>query len=206
MKRAALGFRMHSGWGVLVAIDDGQQVIGRYRIGVIGDKTPGGRQPYHYAAQLGLPAAEKYLSNYVSECTAIAREAIRGILIDLQSRFHLAGAAVLQASGRNLPPLPQILAAHPLIHTAEGKLFRDVVSRVCESLNIGVLEVPERELQKCLTESFAAAAPRVLEAIADAGKSLGPPWNADHKSAALGACLVLQPRTHTDVKRKASNA
>lgn len=190
---------------MLVAIDDAHKVIERRRLGVIREGVPGGKQPYHHAAQLGLPAAERYLSGYVSECNRVARGAVEKIVTDLQDRFLVVRAAILEASGRNLPPLPQVLAAHPLIHTAEGKLFRDVISCACESLNLAVLKIPERELEKFLTESLAAAAPKIINLIAAAGKSLGPPWNADYKSAALAACVALESAKHTSSKTKASN-
>jgi hypothetical protein len=56
--------------------------------------------------------------------TALATGSIRGLTEDLQSRsYRLAKCAVLTASGRELPPLAGMLAAHPLIHTAEGSFF-----------------------------------------------------------------------------------
>ena len=103
-------------------------------------------------------------------------------------------AAVLLASGRKLPPLPQILAAHPLIHTAEGELFRDTIRRACELLNIPAMGIPERDIERQAKEVFAAATPRIIGQLAKAGKALGPPWNADHKCAALAACIALNQR------------
>jgi hypothetical protein len=55
MKRAALGVRMHSGWGVLVGVcgdSDSLEVVERRRIVVIDPKMPGAQQPYHYAKLL----------------------------------------------------------------------------------------------------------------------------------------------------------
>ena len=55
MKRAALGFRMHSGWGVLVALSaeaNSVEVLDRRRIVVCHTVTPGAVQPY--TTQLAL--------------------------------------------------------------------------------------------------------------------------------------------------------
>ncbi|HVH85514.1 MAG TPA: hypothetical protein VM912_02240 [Terriglobales bacterium] len=191
MERAALGFRMHSGWGVLVIVDDARQIILRQLITVIRKDMPGGKQPYHHAEKLGLAAAEKYLAEYVTECNRLALDAITEVVCQLQNGYQIAGAAILQASERRLPPLPQILAAHPLIHTAEGQLFRQVIRGACESLQLPVLGIPERQLKERVTEDFAGAAAGVLQAIAGAGKTIGPPWTADHKAAALAACLAI---------------
>ena len=59
MKRAALGVRMHSGWGVLVAVSGDAnslevEIIDRRRIVTTDPSIPGANQPYHYAASLGL--------------------------------------------------------------------------------------------------------------------------------------------------------
>lgn len=62
MKPAAIGVRMHSGWGVLVAVakEDGPvRVIARERIEIVDEKSGGKRQPYHFARTMSLGAAEK---------------------------------------------------------------------------------------------------------------------------------------------------
>ena len=41
---------------------------------------------------------------------------------------------------------------------------------------------------------LGASSSEVLRKIALAGKSLGPPWTSDHKSAALAACVTLSAR------------
>jgi hypothetical protein len=64
MKRAAIGVRMHSGWGALVAVSnsaDTMEVIDRRRVAITTPGTSGANQPYHFAKNLGLPEAEKFL-------------------------------------------------------------------------------------------------------------------------------------------------
>ena len=64
MKRAALGVRMHSGWGVVVGVcaeGESVEVVERRRIVVIDPKMAGAQQPYHYAKLLhskGLPSSQ----------------------------------------------------------------------------------------------------------------------------------------------------
>jgi len=61
MKMAAMGVRMHSGWGALVVVanEDGRvNVVARERIEVIDEKAGGKRQPYHRAKNLALNEAE----------------------------------------------------------------------------------------------------------------------------------------------------
>jgi hypothetical protein len=193
MKRAAIGVSMHSGWGILVAVDEQASLIDRRRIVVATNDGPRGNQPYHRAQQLGLANAEKYLADYTAETDNLSRQVVARAISDLKTRgYRVTRAAILQASGRTLPDLAKILAAHPLIHTAEGELFRNTIRRACESLDIPVVGIRGRDLEGDAKKTLAA---KVIKQLAQAGKALGPPWNADHKSAALAAFLVLQDQT-----------
>ena len=78
------------------------------------------------------------------------------------------GAAVLLASGRPLPALEKILAAHPLIHSAEGEFFRHAASKAFESQHIPVTAIRERDLDERAKAAFGNAA------IPDAGQNLQP--------------------------------
>jgi hypothetical protein len=195
MKMAAMGVRMHSGWGALVVVanEDGRvNVVARERIEVIDEKAGGKRQPYHRAKTLALDEAEKYLAGCAAESKRLATGSIRGLTEDLQNRsYRLAKCAVLTVSGRELPPLAGILAAHPLIHTAEGEFFRNAICSACEGLRLSVLRVREREVESAAKASLGRSTATVMKQIAYAGKSLGPPWTQDHKKAALAAWMAL---------------
>jgi hypothetical protein len=97
---------------------------------------------------------------------------------------------MLLASGRALPALPNILASHALIHTAEGEFFRNIVSEACESCHIPVMGIRERELDKQADAIFGKAAPSVRQHISELGKIVGSPWTQDEKTAALAASVV----------------
>jgi hypothetical protein len=195
MKMAAMGVQMHSGWGALVVVanEDGRvNVMARKRIEVIDEKAGGKRQPYHRARNLALNEAEKYLARCAAESKRLATQSIRGLTEDLQKRgYRLANCAVLTASGRELPPLVRILAAHPLIHTAEGEFFRNAICSACEVLRLSVLRVREREIESVANTSLGRSAAAVMKQIANAGKSLGSPWTQDQKKAALAAWMAL---------------
>ena len=195
MKTAALGIRMHSGWGVLVALSGDAaslEVLDRRRIVTIDPEIHGSSQPYHHAANLGFPESERYLANCAAISERVAFTAIGELLKELDVRgCRIAGAAVLLASGRPLPPLAKILASHPLIHTAEGEFFRNAVSKACERLKIPVTAIQERELEQQAKTTFGKAASGIQRRISTLGVSLGPPWTKDHKTAALAAATLL---------------
>ncbi len=195
MKLAALGIRMHSGWGALVAVSgeaDHVEVMDRRNIIVADEGIAGAKQPYHHAANLGLPKAELFIENCAAVSERLASAAVRQVVGELQNHhYRVVGAAVLLASGRPLPSLAEILASHALIHTAEGEFFRRAVREACEHMGIKVSGFRERELAGRARVILGEGADRVQRKISSLGKSLGPPWTADQKAAALAAMLVL---------------
>lgn len=195
MNRAAVGFRMHSGWGAVVVVSQSAasvEVIDRRRVSVIHAGTPGAKQPYHFAKNLELPEAEKFLAHCFATSERLASAAIHGLLDELGKRhYRVVGSAVVLASGRSLPPLSKILASHALIHTAEGEFFRSAVWKACEKCNLAVTGFRECDLDDCALKAFGKAAPKMLQQISSLGRSLGPPWTSDQKTAALAALLVL---------------
>jgi hypothetical protein len=193
MKRAAIGVQMHSGWGVLVSVsEEPLEILGRQRFVTADPEMRGAIQPYHFATGLKSPDQEKHLAQCAAASSRLAAAAIAEVVKELSGRdYRVAGAAVLSASGRPLPALAVILAAHPLIHTAEGEFFRHAVCTACEGLRIPVTRIRERELDAWAQAAFGSAASQVQSKIAGFGRSIGPPWTKDHKAATLAAALVL---------------
>lgn len=186
---------MHSGWGALVAVSNNAgivEVLERRRVEVIAPGTLGAKQPYHFAVRFELPEAEKFLENCFAVSQRLALAAVRDVIDQLHGRqYRVVGSAVVLASGRALPALEKILASHPLIHTAEGEFFRAIFSKACEGLDLSVSGFRERDLEECVRTTFGKTATRVLRQISTLGRSLGPPWTTDQKTAALAASLVL---------------
>src|SRR5215470_14575201 len=152
MKQGAIGVRVHSGWSVLVAVSgdlSAPEIVDRRRIVIIDPSMAGAKQPYHFAETLAIQAAEKHISHCADVSQRIALKAIDETLHELSGRgYKVAGCALLLASGRALPSLPDILASHALIHTAEGEFFRKVVRDAFEELHVPVTGVREREIEE----------------------------------------------------------
>lgn len=203
MKSASIGVRMHSGWGALVSVSNSAgtvEVLVRRRVTTAAAGIQGGKQPYHFAKNLNLGEAERFLENYFAASKRLTVRAVREVVSELHGRqFRVVASAVLLASGRPLPPLPKILVSHALIHAAEGQFFRDVFSKACEELELPVNGFRERDLEECARKTFGKAAPGMRRQFSVLGRSLGPPWTKDQKTAALAALIVLatvqkQPR------------
>lgn len=195
MKSAAIGIRVHSGWGALVAIaghKGEEEVLERRKVIIVDPKAAGVTQPYHYVEEMELPAAERHLARCAADSGRLASEALARIAKELQQRgFRLVGSAILLSSARPLPDLDEILSSHALIHTAEGEFFRQAFRQALECLEIPVAGIRERELDDCARKAFGTAAVALQERINAMGRVLGPPWTQDEKSAALAAAIVL---------------
>jgi hypothetical protein len=182
--RIALGFRAHSGWAAMVAVAgtlSAPRVLERRRITIADPHLPGSKQPYHAAAELPFSQAEISLRKALESSRAMALDAVLASIEALRSQGHdVVGCGLLVGSGKPLPELPAILASHPLLHTAEGQMFREVLSWAARECNLPVTAVPEKNL--------SAAS---LSAIGSLGKAIGPPWTQDQKYATIAALMAL---------------
>lgn len=195
MKNAAVGFRPHSGWSALVVLCvEGRKpvVLSRERIHLVKTFNYSFRQPYHTAEKMGLPEGRKFISQMRAEARGMAYRALRGVQAKLEETdYRLSDCGLLLASGRALPDLEKILAAHPLIHTAEGELFREALSFASRKYGLREFQVRERELVGRAARSFGLTEAGVLKRVTELGRPLGVPWSQDEKYAALAAWLAL---------------
>lgn len=151
----------------------------------------GARQPYHFVEGLELEEGERHIKKCATASRQLAVQAIREMLDAVSARnYRVIGCAMLLASGRALPSLSKILASHALVHTAEGEFFREVVREACEHWRVPVLGLRERELEAHADAAFGKTAARLREHIASLGKTVGPPWTQDEKTAALAGLVV----------------
>ncbi len=193
--RIALGLRAHSGWAALVVLAGpaaSPVVVDRRRLALCDDSFP--RQPYHAAAELPPAKAEALVTRSLDSAARLAREALGAALRDRRGEGQeVVGAGLVLGSARPLPKqLAAILAAHPLIHTAEGEMYRGALRAACERAGIGVLGLRERELEEDAARRLELAPSALRARVAELGKALGPPWTQDQKLASLAAWLVLR--------------
>jgi hypothetical protein len=195
VKQAAVGFRVHSGWAAMVVVSFAKHqpaVLVRDRVHLVKNFTYESRQPYHTAAKLELGEARAFVAHIKKEARVLAVRAIRNLRQKLQENgYKLDRSVILLASGRPLPPLPRILAAHSLIHTADGVLFRDALSFASGRCDLGLIALREREILATGSKALRVKPPILTHRLAELGRSLGPPWSQDEKLAALAAWITL---------------
>lgn len=192
-RSVAFGLRAHSGWAVLVTVKgpgSNPTLLERRRI-ELAEHTPA--QPYHEAAYLGdVALAAALIERARADARLRARMAISTAVAEAgRQGYGVRGAALLTSRARPLPTLDAILVSHPLLHAAEGELFRQALAQACEESRLAVWRCSEQDLYEesgRLLKIRSTSLRRQLTAI---GHSCGPPWTSDHKAAFLAGWRVL---------------
>lgn len=195
--KICLGLKAHSGWSALVAIGalDGEfRVVDRRRIELIAaEETSWAKHPYHAAEGLSPESAQDVVTRGVDAARrGAARELQAAVERSRESGHDIAACAVLVPQ-----PLPnwsveQILAVHVRMHQAEGVLFPDAIARAADECGLRLVAIPEKQLGERAQKTLAASLGDLADEVAAMGKSVGPPWGKDQKSAALAAMVALQ--------------
>jgi hypothetical protein len=199
MVHAALGLRAHSGWAALVAITGpphAPDVVLRQRIDFLDRSIPGAAQPYHAAAEMEIGKGAELIGKCIAASRLLAARALKNVIAELRKKTcEPIACGILTASGRALPDLPAILASHPLVHTAEGVMFREVLSYAAERNGLAMVHVPEKELFDAAKDRLGIAEGALKRHLAELGRRIGPPWRQDEKNATVSAALALAAAT-----------
>jgi hypothetical protein len=198
MKRAALGFRTHTGWAAMVALARTNHsplpiILDRRRIEMI----PSGEREvprfvYHAAAKLKPEAAERFIRQAERDAIERAEAELGKAIQDLRSNGYQVVATGIVGGNRPLSSsLEAILGAHTLIHAAEGELFRQAIARASESLQLAVLSVRERQLDAETAKRFQVSAEVARQRLEEIGRAAGRPWALDQRQACMAALLAL---------------
>jgi hypothetical protein len=187
-KRAALGFKLHTGWAAVVAAASARhhvEVVLRRRIELLPSDNTVPRFVYHEAAELSLAEAAKLIQRAERAVRTAAQTAVGGIVNELKSGGVAIEAAGVATGSTTVPAeLKAILKAHTLIHAAEGVLFQEAVAHSCERRELTVIRVRERDLWPKLGDAFR-------QEIDGLRNLIGPPWGADQKTATAAAIVAL---------------
>ena len=158
----------------------------------LADATPA--QPYHQAASLrDLALAARLVDRAREDASARAHLALSAVVADgKRAGYDVRHAAVLVNRALPLPPFEAILRSHPLLHAAEGDLFRTALRDACEQCGLAVTSSPERDVYESSGRTLGLAPAAVRKRVAAIGRRCGAPWDADHKAAFLAAWALLK--------------
>jgi hypothetical protein len=193
---AALGFRAHSGWAAVVVLAGSApspKVIDRRRIELVKPGALGGVQPYHAARELPFVQVKQFIQDAIAATDEAALLAIRFLAKQMSELdLQIKTCGIVLASGRPLPSLETTLRSHPMVHTAEGELYRQAIAHAAKRCGWTCLRIPERELYQRGSAELKIPEAKLKNRVTEMGESVGSPWSADEKCAALIAWLAFR--------------
>jgi hypothetical protein len=191
--RAALGFRPHTGWACAVVLGGAVRspvVLLRRRVELSDPGLPW--QPYHAAAQLRPDAAADLVGQACAAAADAAHSAVDALAAEVRAGGHeLSGVGV--PVGRTAVPdsLATVLASHPLMHAAEGELFRSVLADAAARHGLPAVRMTARDLPVEVCAELGCTDVELRRRLTDLGRPVGRPWRQDEKEASLAAWVVL---------------
>ena len=193
-RRAALAFKAHTGWasGILVAeADFGVEILAKQRVTMREGFQAAA--VYHVGHERGLSATEVQptIDAALLASVAKAKEAIGTLAASAAEKCSLEVAAVLAGSERPLPALDVILRSHPLVHAAEGEMYRVALVRACEAAGLRVVRIPAKGLAARAQAVLGLTEGAARKRVDTAGAASGKPWAAEQRECALAAWVAL---------------
>ncbi|HEX8797561.1 MAG TPA: hypothetical protein VF772_03065, partial [Terriglobales bacterium] len=150
-----------------------------------------------------LREAANLIAACVGASVRLAEKAVKAALDDaIRKSFRVSACGVLIGSGRPLPSLEKILPSHPLLHAAEGALFRNAIMTACRNYGLSVTSVKEKEAWMRSSSELGISQEGIQQHLARMGKTIGPPWRQDEKFATLAAWLALAADAQGTRQRK----
>jgi hypothetical protein len=189
-RRAALGFKVRTGRAIVVALGGpsvSPEILAKTRIDVALRFEEGA--VFHVAQERPIDEARAFVRDAETRFVQRARTELAALAGRLDARVVAAG--MVAGAVKRLPPLETILKSHPLVHAAEGELYRRVFGEAGAALGMPPARVPEEELAERTAAALGLSEAKLAEQLAALGKASGRPWAADHKEAALVAWLAL---------------
>src|SRR5881296_4260546 len=193
--RAALGFRVKSGWATAVLVVGGKPAappqVTDWRVVELSDPAvPSTRQPYHAVMEASPRTGATLARRLTSVVRRAARTSVRRLLKDYRGSGHhpvRAGIVV----GSVIDPA-RIANDHIRAHALEGRLFRTVLERAVRSFRLPCAVIVERGAYATAADRFKRRENDVKRAVTELGRAIAGPWRADEKTAALAAWMALR--------------
>jgi len=192
---AALGFRVKSGWAVVVLLTrpgDAPQLADVNRVELSDPRLLETRQPYH--ARMGKLETDSRIVNRRERLVRrIAQQSLGTLLTGYRQKGYRIRRAVLVVGSQIDPTI--ISNPHIRAHAFEGRLFRSAVEQTLEAHEIRIDVLLERDAYARVAAGMKQSSEDLKRAIQDLGRSIpanSGPWRAEQKLATLAALFALK--------------
>ena len=191
MNEGALGFRVKSGWAmvVLLSASSPPRVIDRRRVDLSDPAVPDSAQPFHAGLDLPKAAGAKAVARLVRCVERSSERAIAELIKHYRDDGHrIVGAGIVVGSTVDPQTIPN---DHIRAHAEEGRLFRVVIENALKLSRLKSSVTREKDLIGEGREILGIAEPRLRTELTKMGKAVQGSWRAEEKAATLAALMTL---------------
>jgi hypothetical protein len=193
----ALGFRIKSGHAIAVVLTGSRQApapLARRIVELSDPDRPETRQPWHdgFGREHGDEREVARRAAIISRCAgrsvaAFVRDARDTADGDAGSNMPIRAGLVV---GSLIDP-HHVANPHIRAHASEGRLFRTVVEDALRTAGVPWTVHLEKRLLASAAAELGRTESSIKRCAAAFGKTIGGPWRADEKAAAMAAWLSL---------------
>jgi hypothetical protein len=190
---ATVGVAEHGNSAVLVTVSSGGELLDRRRV----DLTRGlPTHPYHHEGSWAIgrymnsPWARAIsLPEAVALVERVRKAAARGARDSLEALAQAVPVPIARIAIRKCPQLPatteERIADTRAANVADSAMYREALAKAAEARG---WQVHWYERERVFREAAAAIDGKDIDTLLRAmGRSIGPPWQAKHKTAAAAA-------------------
>jgi hypothetical protein len=212
-RAAAVGVVEHGNSAILVTLGPDGELLDRRRVALTGRGVP--THPHHHEGSWAVgryrnsPWARPIsLPEAVALVESVRAAAARGARESLETLAAAVPARIARIAIRASPPLPptteERIADNRAQTVADSVMYREAVAGAAEALG---WSVHRYDREHVFADAAAALGAADIDGVLRAmGRSIGPPWQADHRLAAAAALAASGLRGRAgDRKRKRSS-
>jgi hypothetical protein len=192
---ACIGLRAKTARAIVVAIagsGDSPHAVARAELKL---DTTGKRelyQPFHEVMLLPWDEAILAVRDAERAIETIATRRLESLVLELRNRgFEVGSVAIVGAPERNLKGIG---SPHIRAHAAEGVLFRRVWQVAAQAIGVHAEAFPEKDIETLAADRLRLSVQALRARLLEFGETLGRPWRADEKAAAMAAWAALSER------------
>jgi hypothetical protein len=180
-KDAIIGVSDHGGWAVLVTVGDDGKLLDRHRVELVDEDLP--KIPHHSEGQR-LPVEQA-----VALVESVQLSAERHAKLVLDEVTTMVSGRITGIALRQCPALPPTIAErikdYRAQNVADWVMYRKALAAAAEARGWVVYWYDAKKVFDAASQALGIAD---LEAhFLQVRRSIGPPWNNDHKLAMAAA-------------------
>ena len=187
-----VGIAHHYGWAVAVTASDAHRVMDRRRIELIGPGLPaapihheGGTHELHSSPK---PMSDSELTRLVQDVRSSAVRSVREAFADIASSVQGSIRSIsLRAWPADFPTRISELRRPPFESQADSVMYRQVLAEVARTRGWAVHLFSGATAE---AEATALLGDRADAVLHGPRRTIGPPWNKDHRMALAATVLA----------------